>query len=51
MILAWKVQGGEKRWTSEDNLKLLEALGKEEEAEDEEEVDWETLAQGWERLV
>lgn len=51
LMLSWKQQGGEEHWSSADDLRLIEELSKDEETEDEEEVDWEGLAIGWERLV
>ncbi len=48
-MLSWKLQGGIEKWDNSDDVKLLEMLAIDMEAEDEEEVDWEGLVVEWER--
>ncbi len=48
-MLSWKLQGGIEQWDNSDDVKLLEMLAIDMEAEDEEEVDWEGLVEEWER--
>ena len=46
--LAWKrTLGAGVKWTKSDELKLVYSLASLEGVEDEEEVDWEGLTQGW----
>jgi hypothetical protein len=48
--LAWKVRGGEVGWDCDNDLKLIKLLAQDaDDLEDEESVDWEKLAEGWER--
>ena len=47
-VFASQLQG-EVKWNLEDDLKLIEILGKDESIEDEEEFNWEKLADGWPR--
>ncbi|XP_011409692.2 PREDICTED: cyclin-D-binding Myb-like transcription factor 1 isoform X1 [Amphimedon queenslandica] len=47
MLLSWKLKGGEEKWTTSDDLRLIECLNEDEELEDEEDIDWERLAAAW----
>lgn len=49
MLLSWKLKGGEEKWTTSDDLRLIECFNEDEELEDEEDIDWERLAADWPR--
>ena len=51
MLLSWKLEGGEEKWTLKDDFKLIKTLAKQEDIDDEESVDWGQLAEGWDRYV
>lgn len=44
--LSWKEKGGRTQWTLQDDLALLQRLAA-KEVEDEEEVEWGEMCEGW----